>query len=221
MALAKLTILVETAPNVFGQQIEALFNPNQISMSKSVNWRLVPTAERDVPAAQFTYGEPTALTMDLFFDTFEAGTDVRTYTQKIVALTTIEQHGNIHRPPICQLSWGQFGVFFQGVMSNLSQRFTVFKSDGTPLRATLGCSFQEWRSDEEEARRLKKESVDVAKTHTVQRGERLSMIAAAHYHDPTLWRPIAEANGIDNPRLLQPGQVLSIPALRPAGSGRG
>lgn len=220
MDLAKLTILVETAPNTFGQHVVALFNPNQINLQKSVNWRLVPAAERDVPAAQFTYGDPTTLTMDLFFDTFEASTDVRAYTQQIVALTTVEDHGNIHRPPICQLSWGQFGVFFQGVMQNLSQRFTLFKADGTPLRATLGCTFQEWRSDEEEARRQKKESVDVAKSHVVRRGETLSSIAGQVYHDPQRWRPIADANRIDNPRMLSPGQVLTIPALQPSGPGR-
>jgi nucleoid-associated protein YgaU len=219
--LAKLTILVESGPNTFGQQVVALFNPNQITVQKTVNWRRVPTAERDVPAAQFTHGDAATLSMDLFFDTYEAGTDVREYTRKIADLTTIEQHGSIHRPPICQLSWGQFGVFFQGVLQSLNQRYTLFKPDGTPVRATLGCSFQEWRSDDEEARRQKKESADVARTRVVQLGETLSSIAGLEYHDPTLWRPIAETNGIDNPRRIVPGQVLTIPALRPNGaSGR-
>jgi nucleoid-associated protein YgaU len=216
MALAKLTILVETGPATFVPAIVALFNPNQIAVQKTANWRLVPTAERDVPRSQFTHGEPAVLTMDLFFDTYEARADVRVHTLPIFHLTTVERHGDIHRPPVCQLAWGQFGVFFQGVLQSLNQRFTLFLADGTPVRATLGCTFREWRSDAEEARLLKKESVDVAKTRTVRRGETLSGIAGEEYHDPTLWRPIAEANRIDNPRALQPGQVLAIPALRPS-----
>ena len=215
MALAKLTILVETAPEIFVPAIVALFNPNQIAVQKSANWRLVPTAERDVPPSQFTHGEPAVLTMDLFFDTYEARTDVRRHTQPIFYLTTVERHGHLHRPPVCQLAWGLFGVFFQGVLQSLTQRFTMFLPEGTPVRATLGCPFREGRSDSEEERLLKKESVDVAKTRTVHRGETLSGIAGEEYHDPTLWRPIAEANGIDNPRALQPGRVLVIPALRP------
>ncbi len=53
----------------------------------------------------------------------------------------------------------------------------------------------------------------MAKTHTVERGETLSAIAADEYRDPTLWRAIADANRIDNPRQLVAGQVLIIPAL--------
>ena len=38
-------------------------------------------------------------------------------------------------------------------------------------------------------------------------------IAAARYGDPTLWRPIAEENNLDDPLAIQPGQVLVIPAI--------
>ena len=51
----------------------------------------------------------------------------------------------------------------------------------------------------------------------VKRGDTLSSIAAEEFHDATLWRPIAETNRIDDPLALQPGTVLSIPAL----TGRG
>ncbi|NEO96437.1 MAG: LysM peptidoglycan-binding domain-containing protein, partial [Moorea sp. SIO3G5] len=33
------------------------------------------------------------------------------------------------------------------------------------------------------------------------------------YNDPSVWREIAKANGINNPRHLTPGQVLTIPVL--------
>jgi len=54
----------------------------------------------------------------------------------------------------------------------------------------------------------------------VRRGDTLNSIAARHYNDPCLWRPIATANGIHNPRRLTPGQVLRIPKLRGGGGGR-
>ena len=44
-------------------------------------------------------------------------------------------------------------------------------------------------------------------------GETLSAIAGRLYEDPRLWRPIAIANGIVNPRSLATGQSLTIPAL--------
>jgi nucleoid-associated protein YgaU len=220
VALAKLKIQVETAPGKFGQEITVLFNPNQISITKSVNWREAPTAQRDVPASQHTHADPARLTMDLFFDSYEAGTDVREHTDRIAYLMTVEKHGNMHRPPICRLFWGRSGMFFQGVLENLSQRFSLFLEDGWPVRATLGCTFKEWRGDEEEAKRQNRQSADVVKTHLLRRGDTLSTVAFAEYHDPALWRPIAEANGITDPFALPYGRLLVIPTLRPRPVGR-
>jgi len=222
MALAKLTILIETGPGTFGKEVKVRYNPNKVTLTKVSQWRVVPAPERDVPTAQFTSGQPATLGMELFFDTYETGEDVQIYTREVFHLTTVEKHGDLHRPPICKLSWGDYTFDdFQWVVTNLVQSFTLFTSDGVPVRATLTCSFQQWRSDEVEQKLLNKQSPDVAKTRIVRRGETLDSIAAEEYNDPALWRPIAEANGINNPRLLEPGRSLSIPVLDPAGISRG
>ena len=44
-------------------------------------------------------------------------------------------------------------------------------------------------------------------------GDSLPSIAYDAYGDPTRWRPIAEANGIDNPMHLRRGTELTIPTL--------
>lgn len=125
----------------------------------------------------------------------------------------------MHRPPVCRLVWGRYSFGdFLWVVTNLTQTFTLFKDDGIPVRATLSCSFRQWRSEEMEKRAINLQSPDVAKTRVVRRGETLSSIAGEEYTDPALWRPIAEANGIDNPRRLAPGTPLSIPVLA-SGSG--
>jgi nucleoid-associated protein YgaU len=205
--LMKLEIHVEN-----GEIIKALFNPEQITIQKTANWRPVTRTQSDTNEAQFTHGNAATLSMDLFFDTFEAGEDVREHTQKVFDLTMVE--GKEHRPPICELVWGPTGVIFKGVLQSLNQRFVLFLSDGTPVRATLGCTFREWRSRQEEARNQNLQSVDVAKTRIVRRGDTLSSIAAEEYKDPNLWRPIAKVNEIVNPLQLTPGQVLAIPSLR-------
>jgi hypothetical protein len=220
MALEKLKIQVETAPGQFDQEITALFNPNQITIQKSVNWAGAPALQRDVPSSQYTHGEPAHLSMDLFFDTYEAGTDVRHYTDQIVYLMTVEKHGDMHRPPVCRLLWGRSSVFFQGILEGLTQRFTLFLENGWPVRATLACTFKEWRAATEEANRQQKSSADVVKTHVVRRGDTLSAIAMKEYQDPSLWRPIAEVNAITDPLDLPYGRSLVIPTLRAGGSSR-
>ncbi len=218
MALEKLKILVETSTGRFKPRITAQFNPEQITLERQVKWREAPTAEADVPRSQFTHGEPSKFEIVLRFDSYSEGTDIRNQTGKVLALMTVEEHGDLHRPPICQLSWGKLGVFFQGVLAKVKQEFTVFLEDGTPVRASLTCTFKEWRSSDEDNRRKNTSSSDVAKTYVVQRGDTLSAIAAAEYRDATLWRPIAVANRIANPRLLAPGTVLMIPALTDRGA---
>ncbi len=212
MGLAKLIIEVETAQDKFDQSLEVLFNPNKITIQRPVKWGTEAGAGRDVPSSQFGYGEPASLSLELFYDTYEVKKDVQIYTKEIFALTTIR--GNLHRPPICKLGWGSFRFHdFQWVLQSLNQSFTLFFEDGTPARATLACNFKQWRSDETEKKLFKKESADVRKTRVVHGGDTLSSIAGAEYNNPSLWRPIAEANHIDNPYRLTPGQVLAIPTL--------
>jgi nucleoid-associated protein YgaU len=210
MALAKLTIVPE-----LGLPVIALFNPQEITITKQANWRRFPTAQTDVMRAQFTHGEPAVLNVDLLFDTYEAALDVRLFTAQIARLATVQGHGAIHRPPICRLVWGAQGVFFQGVLTALTQTFTMFLTTGTPVRARLGCTFTEWLDSRIEALLQNKQSPDVAKTRVVRRGETLSGIAADEYDDPALWRPIARANGILDPLEVPPGTVLTIPVLAP------
>ncbi|MYW16669.1 LysM peptidoglycan-binding domain-containing protein, partial [Streptomyces sp. SID2955] len=54
-------------------------------------------------------------------------------------------------------------------------------------------------------------------THTVVAGDSLAMLAWREYGDPTAWRTIAEANGIDDPMALVPGTELVVPGMRDAG----
>lgn len=227
MALEKLKIIVEKQGSRLAfdnaNAIAALFNPNRLVFNKSANWQKQGAAQRDNPELQFTNADPRTLNLDLFFDTYDSPSagkeDVRTYTDKVLHLATVEKHGDKHRPPVCRLSWGAVGVFFQGVLEKLEQQFSLFMEDGTPVRATLRCTFKEWRTNYDDLNRQRMESADVARTRVVKRGESLSSIAAEEYLDPALWRPIAIENAIDDPRRLTPGTVLLIPTLpeqRPA-----
>jgi nucleoid-associated protein YgaU len=154
----------------------------------------------------------------LLFDTYDTPdatkTDVREYTKKLFHLTTVEQHGDKHRPPVYRLAWGAVGIFFQGVLERLEQQFTLFMEDGTPVRSTSKCTFKEWITNYEDLNKQALESSDIVKTRTLKRGETLSSIAAEEYRDPTLWRLIARENGIDDPRGVAPGTKVLIPTFK-------
>ena len=211
MALVKLEILVEG-----GTRIPALFNPSKIAITKNVRWQPQRAERRDVPELQFKNGEGRTVTLDLILDTYDTPEmqkqSVRKYTDELFKLALV--NGKLHRPPVCELSWGGFGVFFKGILERLQQQFTLFMEDGTPVRATSNCTFKEWRTNPDDLRRQDRQSSDITKTRILKHGETLSSIAAEEYLDPTLWRPIADENELDDPLSVTPGTVLLIPILK-------
>jgi nucleoid-associated protein YgaU len=116
-----------------------------------------------------------------------------------------------HAPPLVLFSWGP--VTFRCVVARVSQRFVMFLPDGTPVRARLQVTFNEFRNVDFEAREIKRETANYSKVHVVLQGETLSGIAAAVYGNAALWRPIALANQVETPRDLVTGAQLLIPPL--------
>jgi nucleoid-associated protein YgaU len=213
--------------------ITVMFNPESYSISKSVTWSPPPsssggsgTTDRKVNAPTLTFGGGGSrqLTLELFFDVTQSdkplGTnpDVRQETNRIVELTRMVRgdRKDAEPPRVCEVSWGKAPTNsdfpFKGVITSLSQKFTLFAPDGRPLRANLNVTFLEFLPPEEDQRKTDPELT----SHIVRRGDTLSRIAAQVYSDPTSWRLIAAANRLDDPRQLDPfiGQRLIIPKIR-------
>jgi LysM repeat protein len=190
--------------------IPVLFNPNQYAVEHSNQIAELGVPGLAAPILQYTRGNVRTLSMELFFDTFERGTDVRAFTDRVYGLLAVAP--TTHAPPVCVFSWGP--LVFRCVLERVSGSFTLFLSDGTPVRATLNVTFKEHVDVSVQVRAAPTQSADHTKTRTVRRGDTLSSIAAAEYGQPEAWRPIAQANGIANPRRLTPGQTLAIPPLR-------
>jgi nucleoid-associated protein YgaU len=224
-ALAKMTISPEPKSNL--APIEVLFNPNAYSISKSVSWSAATGAgnaagqtdrRKNAPALQFGGGQSRTLSLELFFDTTEetddAKKDVRSLTNNIVKLTRIVRDLDPQRPPVCVVSWGKetppgSDFPFTGVVSQLTQRFNLFMADGRPVRATLTVAFTEYLDPTKD----ELENDPEFTTRLVKRGDTLSSIAGQVYRDPTNWRVIAEANGVDDARRIAVGVRLNIPKL--------
>ena len=192
-----------------GKSIEVLFNPNEYSLEKSNQFQRTAVPGIQTPATQFVSGNTRTLTMDLFFDSYEKGEDVRNYTSPITSLLDIDSH--LHAPPICKFCWGSLN--FKATLEQVSQKFTLFLESGIPVRATLSVTFKEYKTLREQLKKVKKESRDRTKTITVKQGDSLCLIANQEYEDSRLWRPIADANNIDNPHTLVVGQELIVPVV--------
>ena len=65
------------------------FNPKDFSISKSVKWVYKTINGKNVGDPEFSGGEPQDLTVDLTFDSTDAGTDVRDKYSVLLTLAEI------------------------------------------------------------------------------------------------------------------------------------
>ena len=119
----------------------------------------------------------------------------------------------LEAPPAVAFEWGVF--CFRAVITNMTQKFTLFKKDGTPVRAKVDVTFTQHEDEKDYAHQNPTSGGGpVERVWSVVRGDRLDTIAAAVYGDATKWRRIAEHNGIVNPLALPSGRRLTIPEDR-------
>lgn len=210
---------LEIATDIDGSTpLSVLFNPSEYTIEDSNKWE-DQGRNAQKPELQYTGGDRKKLSMELFFDSYETGEDVRQFTRLIANLLEVDSNKN--RPPVCTIQWGATSAQapsdadfpFVGVLESIKQQFVLFMGDGTPVRAKLSVSFKQFRLPEDELKRKPRRASFPAKTYTVIETDTLSGIAGRLWKRPEDWRRIAESNQIENPRKLAPGQILIVPPI--------
>jgi len=201
----------QAATDVFTVQ----FNPESFRLSKDNGWEFSKATGKDMPELVFTGGQPQSMDIQLTFDTTSTGDPVfekysvlRTLAK--VDSTALNTTTGLGEPPWVMVQWGSY-IGFAAVISGLAEEYTMFKPDGTPIRAKVTVSLRQVASDAQLAGQNPTSRTEPRKTWVVQQGQRLDWIAHMEYGDSSKWRRIAEANGIEDPLALTAGQVLLLP----------
>lgn len=198
-----------------GEKIALKFNPTEYQLQKTNTFQEVPIPGLESPPVQFVRGAAERLSVELLADTTDTLEDVRQkYVDPVRGLLKID--GSFHAPPIVRFVWDEAGAekVFVAVLESLATTFVLFGEDGTPLRARMSLSFKEYRTIGAQLKELNLQSPDVEKSYVVRVGDTLASIAFQAFKDPALWREIAQANDLTDPRRLTPGMTLTIPRLR-------
>jgi hypothetical protein len=198
-----------------GISVACMFNPFEYTVSKSNSYQEESTNPSDVPTFEFSRAGPQTLRLSLTFDTYEADEDVSLETNKLWKLmeskTLKKGNENVKiSPPEVAFHWGVF--HFVAVITNMTQRFTLFKHDGTPVRAKVDVTFTQHKDlNDYPNQNPTSGGGNVERVWRVVAGDRLDTIAYQVYGDATKWRLIAEHNQIVDPLRLRGGQQLTIP----------
>jgi hypothetical protein len=216
LVAAKLVEL-DKSGNPSGASISCMFNPHEYTISKSNTYSEEPRNRSTTPRFEFTKAGAQTLKLNLLFDTYETGKDVSLITNKLWKFMEPKDVGNRNNkkePPGVAFEWGVFR--FVAVITNMTQKFTLFTLEGTPVRANVDVTFTQ-HVDENDYPGQNPTSGGglIQQMWPIIRGDRLDTIAAKVYDDAAKWRLIAEHNGIDNPLILHTGRALAIPQELP------
>lgn len=114
--------------------------------------------------------------------------------------------------PLVTFMWGS--VVIHGTMNRVSVTYTRFSGKGVPTRATVGLSIYQRNVPSTKTVPTNPTSGGLPgrRTHVLVSGECLPAVATASYGGPGDWRPLAQANRIEDPLRVRPGTILYLPA---------
>lgn len=205
--------------------LDCQFNPQTLAVTKSARWESTSTDPNsnketlndklNAPTLKFSGGESATFGLKLIFDTTILNNqDVRGYTNQLLSLT-LKGGGSPQQPndppPTVKFIWGQLELF-EAVVTSVTISYTMFLASGIPVRATADVSFKQAADgDAPQSGQNPTSRTDPRKTYIIQQGDRLDNLAYREYGKASRWREIADANQLENPLDLQPGQILVLP----------
>jgi hypothetical protein len=210
------------------------FNPETLKVSFANQLRTSDGAgdQSGTAARQFVGAGTTKLALQLLFDVTlpqpdgSSADDVRRLTQKVAFFITPKRQGSDLVPPQLRFVWGSFQ--FDGLVDSLEETLEFWSPEGRPLRATLAMTMSQQRitafafgqAASGGGAGLGAGGAALPGTRALaQAGAGASLQALADAAGlGANWPSIAQANGIENPRLLAPGQLIDLAARAPRGA---
>jgi nucleoid-associated protein YgaU len=196
-------------------RVEVNINPSSYSTQFSVQYTEKNAVGQAGTLQQFGSVNAATIDLSLIFDgtgiIYTANKDVGEQIEDLKAII-YSYNGSAHSPNHLQFTWSR--VIFEGVLTSMSVSYSLFKSDGTPLRATVKLNLKESRSLERISKEANQSSPDMTHIRVVREGDTLPLMAYRIYGDSTYFMEVARINGIKNFRDIKPGDRLTFPPLK-------
>lgn len=197
--------------------VECMFNPSEYTISKSNSYTPQKNTKGKNPVGDFLSVGSMELRLSLIFDTYKTGKDVTTTTNRLWEFMDPQEETRNKKsaksePIKVVFEWG--GFKFVAVIKSITQQFTLFSREGTPVRAKVDVNFTQYEDPNDKRTKMTNPTSGGGPTDRIWKfvaGDRLDTIAEKVYSDTSKWRIIAEHNQLTNPLAVQPGTLLRIP----------
>ena len=196
-----------------------MYNPAEITTSKSATWnRPQARGARSANRPEFAGAGPQNVQLEITFDAWDTpDADVTASVKTLFEWTkptpnSITRH--LPRPPMLGFEWGSSRVFegYRCFLKTVQARYTLFKPDGTPVRATCQITLEEI-PEEPQGQNPTSGSRESRRSIVLDGADSLAGVAYREYGNAALWRGIAAFNEIDDPLRVAPGTRILVPSL--------
>lgn len=203
-----------------GNPFSVWVNPGSYTYKRNARYGDRQAQGASGPSPQFNRIAEEEVSFELLFDatgvvppvwgpsTYDKG--VATGIAQLTALIS-NVNGTIHSPNYLILSWAQ--LQFRCVLVSMSVNYTLFRPDGTPLRAKVALNFESFTDETALAKEAGEESPDVTHLVTVAAGDTLPLLCYRIYGDSRYYMKVAAFNDLPGFRALAPGEQLVFPPL--------
>ncbi|PWR01044.1 hypothetical protein DKT77_19120 [Meridianimarinicoccus roseus] len=220
--LTKLTILPFEHSETFqiekpaGPPFEVQFNPESYTDETKIELAPTEPAHGDVgQEAKFKSIQPKTYAFKLMMDGtgYSEGYEGKnSVTEQLEAFRkTTGFSGNTHRPRFLMLVWGKLSAVC--VLESFTITYTLFASDGLPLRATVDATFKEHKDPKTSEREKNLSSPDIDHVRVALAGDRLPSMVFDVYRSTRYTVDVARANGLDTIRRVDEGRAVVLPPL--------
>ncbi|MCH9659509.1 MAG: hypothetical protein K0U54_01215 [Bacteroidetes bacterium] len=197
-------------------EYKVMINPESIKWSRKIDY-----SEEEVEPGSMAPSQPykdtpnDVLSFDIVIDcTGIVDSDRLDMKTEIANLESVvfTYNGEIHRPNYVKIQWGD-NLMFNSVLKTFDTTYTLFKPDGSPLRAKISLSFGEYISPSNVKKEEGDESPDVSHLVTTTHGDTLPQLCVNVWNDPTYYVQVAKYNSLNKFRNLDPGEQLVFPPI--------
>ncbi|MEP1032649.1 LysM peptidoglycan-binding domain-containing protein [Ekhidna sp.] len=191
----------------------AMLNPETYSQNFDVQYNVEQGQGTPDATIKYEKSTPSTVNFDLVFDATGVVNSKRTNLQSEISKfkkVVYDYNGNIHSPNYLKLIWGK-AMLYKCRLTSLKINYTLFKPDGSPLRAKLSTSFKEFQTP---SAALDKNSPDMTHVKRVVSGDLLPSLVYDVYRDESQILNVAKYNQLDSILHLDPGMKLYFPPLK-------
>jgi hypothetical protein len=198
-----------------GPPYMVMINPDSIKLQRSIEYNEQQAPDTSTASQKYKSTPSDKLNFDIVIDC--TGIVDPTRTTMSTEITTLQNivyvyNGKIHRPNFVMVQWGQ-NFTFSGVLTSFDISYTLFKPDGSPLRAKISLAFAQYISPATVKAIDAAQSPDITHIVSVVSGITLPQLCLQVWNDESYYIDVAKFNKLNKFRNLEGTDKLIFPPI--------